>query len=38
VLPRAPPDADRHATVRLLIVSLLSIFLFFTLALATLLL
>jgi hypothetical protein len=37
VLPRAPPDADRHAPVRLLlIVSLLSAFLFLSLALATL--
>jgi hypothetical protein len=37
VLPRAPPDADRHAPVRLLLtVSLLSAFLFLSLALATL--
>ncbi|TVU09906.1 hypothetical protein EJB05_43405, partial [Eragrostis curvula] len=39
VLPRATPDADRHAPVRLLLtVSLLSAFLFLSLALATLLL
>jgi hypothetical protein len=38
MLPHAPPDADRHGTVRLLTVSLLSAFLFLMLALTTLLL